>query len=774
MISSLLRFFTPLLCGLSLCLLCTEGARAGELEVVVVDEKGEALSGVPVIVRTAPRAGTRSRLVFGAHHGVSDRTGVVALVGLPPGMYEVDAGAVSRWDLVRPSENPYAPPPRVLIEEAAPRKRVELVLWKGTDVTVDTEVLGWELFSGTARFLHRDSGWLVEGRLGAGTAMTRVLPPGRFVVSLEPPSGLLLTRAQHNGRDLAQASTVLDLDVETYSHHLSYTFEAQGVLRAEVTLRDPSQGTSPLRIEATLIEPGEWAEDALARAGSRMNPVVRHYRWIPLGIEMPLAAGRYRVRPVSERPLESFPEQIEVEMAPGDDKRVTFEVEFGSEADSLRVSVADEDGRDLSDAEIEARLAAAPQEVLGRARTGEAFAPAQLFGLPEGEVLELQVDHPQYLSATKQVIYQPDREFHRPGSEGRPATTDRVRVTLERGASVELLAVDLEGRPLSGVELWATRRSDDPESEAFERGARTDTRGEATLGGLLAGDYDLEAEFQGSDRALGHIGLEIGGKVYAEHPVLVRLDRDEVLPVVATLLPAASLRMQLRCTNGDSVPGTADVRVFRAVAHLTDVVSETRRDDEPDLELERRALSGSARDQLIVGPLDPGAFEIAVRPEGFDRYTWAFETHNRDTATAVQITRAEAQSAAMLELGELLIECDPGAELVLPEPADPDTKRPSLESGLVKLRLYDRELLPSEAENPTPAGAELRSPQFQTTARGLLLERIQPGSTRLVVEILTDGEPERYQIDLDLERGAFKRYVLARRASDHEHEGPPR
>ena len=98
------------------------------------------------------------------------------------------------------------------------------------------------------------------------------------------------------------------------------------------------------------------------------------------------------------------------------------------------------------------------------------------------------------------------------------------------------------------------------------------------------------------------------------------------------MVPRASLDLDLVCDDGGELPESADVEVHRAVQVVGGIAVGVA-DEAPAHVLESRRIGANGR--LSVGPLDRGAFEVAVRPAGFDRWTWAFEAHDRSSALAL-------------------------------------------------------------------------------------------------------------------------------------------
>jgi hypothetical protein len=514
---------------------------------------------------------------------------------------------------------------------AGEQTTVDLVLWRGVDVSVELVVDGWPVGSGLALLEHRDSGQRVEFLVTTQTGRgSRVLPRGRWQVSFEPPSGFLLTTVHHNGLELATPMASLDLDTEPFPAVVGFGFVVESRISGRVTTNLTSAERRPtLELEATLLGPNsrgadDWGRDERARAGSRVEQVKRAYSWRDDFYELPLPSGQWRLRPVSDRPMVADPASIDFDIAVGGAIELDFAVEFQDDDQPLRISVKDERGLQIEGATVDVTVDDRTFEPLLTSKIGQAV----LYGVEPGDVVSLVARHPEHLDGEAELEFQTDAAAFRLPSDGLPAG-DGVAIELDRGAGFLIEAFDLEGRVLPGVEVvvedvTVQGKVEDSEEKDSDRSQRrsgtTDRRGEARVTGLLAGRYLVSASMAlGKDAELGYVVLEQASAVAdssrfeRRNSIEVDLRERQRVPLRAQLVPAAYFEATLLCTDGEPLPPSVDVQVFRAVRQVTETVSETVRDEQPALELSERRLSGPGRDRLRAGPLDAGVFELAIR-----------------------------------------------------------------------------------------------------------------------------------------------------------------
>lgn len=721
-------------------------------------------------------------------HAVTDEEGW-ARFGLSPGTYEVDVPGSAAFGLVAPGDNPHAPPPVVTLGEGESRG-VVVELWPGVGIEVGTSLVGWDRAGWRVHFAERGTGVELQSHLSERRPQVfRLLPPGLWEISMEAPSGFLLVALLQDREALAGHAVTLDLSAEPFSTSILFEWHVEARLEGRLAVTGPAP---ELLVEATLLEPGSWYEAALARGGSRVERIQRR-RIIGTDLyELPLPSGRWRVKPMADVAITSEPQAVELLVAEGETHVVDFSVESEVAPEALSVYVTGEGSSGIANAVVEVTQGETLIQTLSTDPTGR----VHVLGLEPGDVYRVVAGHAQWLAASEQIRFAPAQR----GPSfvaGDLRTGDAVRLVLPRGAVFEIEARGVAGRPLGGVEVTVQRVEEEADLVADGRGdpasalrspeirrakerrvVVTDRRGRARAGGFYAGSYLLEGRLTGSEDALGRILLATRRRTAA-----LELDLDlaasETLRVEATLVPAARFSVVPRCDDGGALPATTDVRVYRAV-HSRGNVAVALFDEEPVLELGERVLA--ARSPLVLGPLDAGAFEVAIRPQGFDRWTWAFETTERERAVPLEVGAADVRQGRELPLGVFVIECEPAIDLrLLPDPPV-ELDFSHLE---VQARLFDAERAAEEGVRSKDASRrELQPPRVRRAPGRIELRRIQTGRTRLRLEIAhpfllpsgpypssgsaqqggnrpsPPGSQTVQELDLDLQRGGYQKIDL--------------
>ncbi len=187
-------------------------------------------------------------------------------------------------------------------------------------------------------------------------------------------------------------------------------------------------------------------------------------------------------------------------------------------------------------------------------------------------------------------------------------------------------------------------------------------------------------------------------------------------------------------------------------------------DEEPALLLEKKRLRRGGL--LDIGPLDPGAFHMAVRPDGFDRWTWAFEAEERSSALALSVEGDSVRGGDAIALGEYVIECDPAVDLVL-EPANSTALRDGRLTADVELfdLTYLRGGRPSQRDDPEEESfRQLPKPKSRWAGNVLELRGLPAIELRLRVvlehpEVSPSGVLVR-EFRLEPQRGSYVRRVI--------------
>jgi hypothetical protein len=148
----------------------------------------------------------------------------------------------------------------------------------------------------------------------------------------------------------------------------------------------------------------------------------------------------------------------------------------------------------------------------------------------------------------------------------------------------------------------------------------------------------------------------------------LRFDGEEKVKLLVRAEPAVTLTSRLACTDGRELPIDAELRLCGPTERLV-----TFGEGAPCREVhrvKRVALGGRQRDRLEVGALPAGTAVIAIRPSGFDRWTFTPGTEKPREAGPVAL-----QPGDPVELGLVEIDCAPSARVVAALPggsAPPD------------------------------------------------------------------------------------------------------
>ncbi|MEM1202261.1 MAG: hypothetical protein AAGN66_03430 [Acidobacteriota bacterium] len=690
-------------------------------------------------VALVPSQGRRFRRAI--RQGHLDNEGRVVFEGVSAGTYDVKLPDLQP-PLLGPDKNPFTPSPRVTILDNGETVRAAIELWRGIPLSASIDVPGASGQGFRARFRHLDTGSTRFLSFPPEGQIRTHLVPGIWQVDVRPRDGFLLIGTELDGTALPGASVTVDLLSHPVEHQATFSYLSPCTISGAVT--EISGQVPAVYVEATLVEPGPWIDAARRRGGSRYESVIAPVDSRTSRYEMTLPDGRWQVAPKGKRLRESRPERVEVAMAPGGSENVDFTIELeppAAETGEMVVIVEGPKGRGKPGAKVEVRTSRdAPPVAAG---TSHASGLARVPAPAEGSYL-LVAAHVSTLEGTTRIEdYDPDAE--------NPAVPT---VRLPRGAEIQVQALDREARPLPGVELRVRRLDPEPEilsedrrilRSKMSRALVTDHSGRATDAGFYPGRYRLEARLQGADGQGYSVILRSAER--SGRRLDLRLGSESVR-VDARLVPAPRLRMALDCVDGWPLPQTADVYLMD-IGTGTDVAEDgpTARAGD-SLSADRQLLAGERRDQLTLGPLVPGLYHLRVRPEGFDRWTWAYGTYDIADAFAI---RVGPDREDLLDLGTLPVECGPAVDLI----PSIDTGHPSPDVGKVGISVRALEL----SGEPTEPPRVLRDVQ-RFELRGL-------GRGEQILEVTLDHPcflpetPLTWDLPLDLERGAFQELMLA-------------
>ena len=736
------------------------------LEIVVQQRGGRPVAGLSLNVmklreglpefQMVTRTDERGRVLYSTDQG--------------GGVFQFGLGDVSRRGLVAPENDPYSTPPKISIERGESRQLV-IELIRGvrvtTQVIVDSPMT--KGFSLGLVFTHRATGVEVKSSWSPARPPPEVLlTPGAWQVRSSAPSGFLLTEVWRDGIDVLGSETLLDLLDERADVDLAFTFVAEASVLGQI---DVVGETPPgLRLRAELIEAGEWGGDASARGGSRVDIVERSRDRVTGLFELPLPSGRWLLRPIANVEVTSEPESREVTVAVGAEEQVSFQVEAAGDLDHLvplTVKVSRYRGGTYKEAEVELYDASG---FVADGVTDEGGS-VEFFGLEQGTLYTVIADHLETLAGASEITFHPTRSRRANPESGEPQLGSRLFIPLERGAGFIVEGIGAKGLAQPGIEVLVERFLDEGEEPDAEIGSidevlreprgggsaaeiqrvlmardraasnrrtvMTARGGVGELSGLVKGLYALNGRLTGADASLGAVELRLDGEAGwapADEELTVNLKADEVRQVYARVVPRASFAARMVCDDGGALPNTADVEIYRAI-ETRGGVSVGVRDEDPALQLDVRPIGSSGL--LQVGPLDRGAFEMAVRPSGFDRWTWAFEASSRDGALVLGVESADVRQGRTLSLGDFVVECAAAMDVVL-EPADSAILRDGQLKVAVKMfdLTYARGGRPAEGDTPEDeAFRELPAPKSRWSGNVLELRGLPPIKLRLRVEL---------------------------------------
>ena len=662
-------------------------ARTATIEVRVKDPDGAPLSDLNVGLQALPdptlAAGGRSDpwiwLYAYRLNARTDAQGKAFISNVRVGSYSVNVGLPGNSYFIPPGQNPLSPQPTLTIVMEGERSTVDLVLARGDRMSCQLEIPYGPVASGKVIFVETTTGSRAESILqssGNTAYLERLLPPGRWEVTIDPPEGVLLQEFEMDRVPLPGSRATIDVIDGGRNVNLTWRYAASCRVTGALTwnLGDSQPG----QVVAHLVRPGPWYDDAVRRGGSKFDSVrARSVR--PGMYEVYLPNGSWRLQPEGDLLESSTPPFIDLDLSPGQEASADFDLKAKPEATEqsvLNVRVESPDGRPLEHALVAVWPLGAEkngQEPLKRGETTGTYYPeAVILGLPKGSYL-VAAGHEQYTEGRAEV-----REFQ--AATGQPS---KVTVSLGRGAVVRALAKDEKGTPIENIVLKVSRLGDSPPSLVKDpdlakrrkhRTAATDETGRLKIWGLDSGTYSIEPTF-GKDRQRTHFLRIARGEKLLEGAVETALTENEETDVDLRLVPAASLTARLACSDAGPLPRKASIRLLSPSPDDETVADPAEKPSQgPDARSGARAsksadhgkekdvllalgevkLTGREWNTLFMGPMNGGAYAVAVRPEGHDRWTYAPGTEDRLRASPVGLE--EGKTA---DIGVIDIDCGP-------------------------------------------------------------------------------------------------------------------
>lgn len=673
---------------------------------------------------------------------MTDDTGRTVFENLPPGEYSPQFRGWSHREWVSPTENPYQPPPSARLTDPDNHMVLEVEVHPGVPVTVSVDAGDGDPRSFRPVFRNLETGYELRAWMPRNGLVEKILALGLWEVRVEPNPGYLLVAAYRDRLPVPGSTVRLDLAAEPVPVDLTWQYRAPAHLTGIVTFDGPRQ---PMWVEATLVEGGEWLEDAERRGGSQFRTVTDgpddegYY-------EMVLPDGVWRVRPRSREEITSEPEEVVLTLGPGETGEADFHVRVSS-TPSLGVEVMSPDGEPVEGAVVEATGGRRGDDAGDAAPVASAvtddFGRARLMGLNAGEGYRIVAGHEDYLEGETILG---DLELDGP-------ERSRARVVLRPGGTLEVREIDRpETSPttllirMEYLEELPNFRLHDPEVQKVKRLRQftLDRSGKATASGFLPGDHLLSISTPEVLAAATRALVRRPGEPWSRE-LQVHFWGEETLEVEVKRVPAARVHLELVCSDGWPLPSAASVRVIR-VDGL---------ESEPVLDREDVVLRGKHKDRLEIGPLDEGVYTMAVRPQGFERWTWLYGTTDPEAADPIVVHEHDVAQGETVNLGGLAIECGPAIDLV-PEIRG-DLPLPPLE----EIEVEARYLPLGEGSSTNPEQSRWRHARVTKRDGVVELRDFPRGTLRLRLTLthphfLPRPDP-RWETEVELERGQYHR-----------------
>lgn len=731
-----------------LVLAAAGSAHAATVEILLRERGGPVLPAERVYLAdivgvdpTSPRV--EEALFRGSRSAMTDPRGIAIFAGTRPGMYLAVVMHPSDPTLLTRSTDPLSRPQFVELREDQERVRAVLELTRGMPVrlAIRSDKSGFP--PAKARLLHVETGFTLEAVMRPDVLEAeRALAPGTWRIGLEPPTGFIISDITRDGWPVDGCE--VRLAVEDAAPQVDVTWTIEGRAAAQGVIHDQLGHCGASGARATLVLASAAVEASRAR-GCPVPDVIdagidpERCRW-----SMTLPDGTWAFAPIVPAGVIWEPEAAAVEIVVGTSVTVDFKTTWpdgiGKEpaksvTASMVAEVLDPDGLRV-DADVSIWPADADGSAgapIARQRTRRGVLG---IGGLEPRPLRVVASDPAFLEGetTTDAWELPPTARLMPEDAGERLVTIRLR----RGCALAITATDGALAPASGVMAIVEANGEPPaivrlagtiDRWRFRAGA-TDGDGKIVLSSIHPGPHVLTARLAG-ERATTHlVQVREPGQEWAPSLALDLEEGPEPRPVEIRVVEAGSLEAELRCDGGGRLPPIAD---FRAVPALAVHLDETSNDDAlaaAKLVRDGLALRGDARDAATMGPLPPGGWLLAIRPDGFDRWTWA---PGQDALADAMTTIVEPGDATPLP--PILIDCMPVVRLgpIVPEglpipnlrdakvaatwlPVDAQQRHEGRGGALVAKRFVDRVDLRGATEGKASLHAEVSHPHFLPAA----------------------------------------------------------
>ena len=635
--------------AVALVLALALAARSATIEVTVRERDGGTLPGVGLSLLPLPAAPGMRWLPGQGAPVRSGRDGKARFDNVAAGSYRIGImGSLKDPALVRPEHNLLAPAPELTLVAADETLPFTLELWRGVPVTFEIEIWpGTRLWQGGHMVLrHAESGKTLEdiGTPRQDLPLNLALVPGRWTATLEAAPGILLTGLTVAGEPLEGHEAVIDLVPFGKRAYASFHFEAPAQIEGRIS--PPRAG-----VRATLVQAGPWLVEVERRGGSSYNVVTAGTDANGLYL-MDLPDGRWLVEPVSPALVSSSPESVALALAPLDVGHADFAVVTGNwvPGDYVEVTVFSPPGQRVEGGVVAAwRLGddanATPPLHVEHANKG---GSALFRDLGKGGY-RFRAWHADFV----------DGETSVPNIE---AFKDRaVTIKLKPGAAIHGFVTDANGKGKVGASFSIEREQafDPPLVDAALMAKKrrqivvSDATGHVWARGLYPGRYRLRVTADKA-RAASIVRLTHDGRFVDE--LSLDVSGEETVEFTARVIKAATLSGRFVCDDDSAVPRLVDLRVVPAALASEDEAAALAG---ASLATDGLVLGGKLVDTLTAGPVVGGTWLVAVRPAGFDRWTWVYGGESPAEASVVKV-----EDGDVADLETIVVPCAPLVELV--------------------------------------------------------------------------------------------------------------
>jgi hypothetical protein len=651
---------------LSFCaLLVASASHAATVELRLLDELDQPIADVEVNL-TLDR-GSFSHFYPG-HRGVTDPSGRVVLEGISAGRYLTFL--VAEEDrFVELEGHPSIRTPSITVEDDQDTVNSTLRFVRGAPVVFRVSARGAPLPWPRLVLRDLDRGWQTEILIRDGLIEHDMrLVPGRWTAQVQPIPGYLLTSVEINRTELPGYIAEVDLPPGEQPWYINFEYAAPAVVWGYVRYEGERFG---VEIVAQLEEAGPWLPSVQARGGSIYKYASARPQDPKRDYEMVVPDGRWIVSPRGEQLEGAEPNQVEIQLAPGDERRIDFVVR-GSATDgeeATRVAVRKPEGGRVLDTPVEvwdADPENRPASPLAQERT-------TYFGI--ADIRGLDADTPYLFVAGAEGFVEETVTMKPPAPDDDP---DMVLIHLKRGATVHAVSRNDDDAPLASIEVSLTRQDETssmmtaPEIIEWARRpvGKTDDTGHLWLRGVYPGRYLVEGTLLGDDAARYFVEFRDSSSEDWESSIERTYVGEDIDEFDLRLTPAAGVQAIVQCSDGAPVPEEADILVLQGTSSYEDTV-------ESDWIAEAVhasgdfVLEGDNRDRITAGPLVGGAYHVLVRPAGHNRWTWALGTEFPEDAAVIATAPGDPT-----DLGTIAVDCAP-AIAIRPTPPE-DVELPDL------------------------------------------------------------------------------------------------